>query len=308
MPVTSMPELRSESISRAQGAAPPQHDPPHEAFAFVQSLAQELSRGRVDLPSFPEVAVRVHGVLASPDASDARIARIIASDAGLAAHMLALANSAALSRGGKPIVDLKLAVTRVGHVNTRSAAIAYALGQIRRASSLAHIRDELSALWRRSTRVAAVAHVVARHTRVADPDEALLAGLLHNIGCVYILARADRHSALFTDAALRDALMADWNASIGRSIAENWGLSEGVAEAIAEQFVDARPPSGRRDLLDVLSVAVRSADHEPGVTDPQLPIAGANTFERLGIDAALLDSLIGESAAEIEDLRSALGG
>jgi len=278
-----------------------------QAFEFVQKLAAELSTGRIELPAFPEVAVRVHRVLALPDVTDDRIARVIASDAGLAARMLAMANSAALSRGGRAIVDLRQAVTRVGHQHTRSAAIAYAMGQIRMAESLAHIRDELHVLWQASTLVAALAHVVAVHTKAANADEALLSGLMHNIGSVYILARADRHSALLSDVAVRDAITTDWNAHIGRSIAENWCMSDEVAEAIAEQAVDSRPQSGRRDLLDVLSVAVRTAGFQPGVSDPALVVAGANTFGRLGIDAPMLEKLLAESATEVEELRSALG-
>jgi HD-like signal output (HDOD) protein len=278
-----------------------------QAFEFVQKLAAELSTGRVDLPAFPEVAIRVHRVLAVPDVTDERIARVISSDAGLAARMLAMANSAALSRGGRAIVDLRQAVTRVGHQHVRSAAIAYAMGQIRMAETLSHIREDLHALWQASTLAAALAHVVAVHTKAANADEALLAGLMHNIGSVYILARAERHSALFHDPAVRDAIMTDWNAHIGRSIAENWCMSDDIAEAIAEQAVDQRPPSGRRDLLDVLSVAVRTAGFRPGVSDPALVVAGANTFARLGIDASMLEQLLAESAGEVEELRSALG-
>jgi len=278
-----------------------------QAFEFVQKLAAELSAGRIELPAFPEVAIRVHRVLALPEVTDDRIARVIASDAGLAARMLAMANSAALSRGGRAIVDLRQAVTRVGHQHTRSAAIAYAMGQIRMADSLAHIRDELHVLWQASTLVAALAHVVAVRTKAANADEALLAGLMHNIGSVYILARADRHSALLSDVAVRDAITRDWNAHIGRSIAENWCMSDDVAEAIAEQAVDSRPHSGRRDLLDVLSVAVRTSGFQPGVSDPALVVAGANTFERLGIDAPMLEQLLVDSATEVEELRSALG-
>lgn len=277
------------------------------AFEFVQKLATELSTGRVELPAFPEVAIRVHRVLALPEVTDERIARVIASDAGLAARMLTMANSAALSRGGRAIVDLRQAVTRIGHQHVRSSAIAYAMGQIRMAESLYHIREDLHALWEASTLVAALAHVVAVRTRAANADEALLAGLMHNIGSVYILARAERHSALLSDATVRDAIMTDWNAQLGRSIAENWCMSDGIAGAIAEQAVDQRPHSGRRDLLDVLSVAVRTAGFRPGVSDPALIVAGANTFARLGIDPSALEQLLAESASEVEELRSALG-
>jgi HD-like signal output (HDOD) protein len=278
-----------------------------QAFEFVQKLAAEISTGRVELPAFPEVAVRVHRVLALPDVTDDRIARVIASDAGLAARMLTMANSAALSRGGRVVMDLRQAVTRVGHQHTRSAAIAYAMGQIRMAQSLDHIREDLHVLWKASTLVAALAHVVASHTKAANSDEALLAGLMHNIGSVYILARAERHSALFSDAAVRDAIMTDWTAHIGRSIAENWCMSDDVAAAIAEQSIETRPHSGRRDLLDVLSVAVRTAGFSPEVSDPALVVAGANTFQRLGIDASMLEQLLAESATEVAELRAALG-
>jgi HD-like signal output (HDOD) protein len=181
------------------------------------------------------------------------------------------------------------------------------MGRIRIAGSLAHIHGDLHDLWRASTLVAALAHVVAVHTRATNTDEALLAGLMHNIGAVYILARAARHSALFSDLAVRDAIMADWTAHIGRSIAENWGMSDEVCEAIAEQSVVTRPHSGRRDLLDVLSVAVRSSQFQPGRDDSALIVAGANTFDRLGIDGPMLEQLVAASASEIEELRSALG-
>src|SRR5690606_41867758 len=63
------------------------------AFAFVAELAQEVSGGRVELPSFPDVAVRVRKVLADEDVSNEQIARVVSSDAGLAARVFALANS-----------------------------------------------------------------------------------------------------------------------------------------------------------------------------------------------------------------------
>src|SRR5258705_69928 len=72
------------------------------AFNFVTDLAQEVSSGRVELPSFPEVAMRVRNVLADEDVSNDKIARIVGSEAALAGRVLALANSAAFSRGGRP--------------------------------------------------------------------------------------------------------------------------------------------------------------------------------------------------------------
>jgi HD-like signal output (HDOD) protein len=278
------------------------------AFEFVQALASELSRGTVDLPAYPDVAIRVRQVLAADNVTNDQIAKVITSDAGLAARMLALANSAALSRGGRPQTDLRLAITRVGHDNVRSAALAYALAQIRAAQSLTHIRADLALLWAKSTLVAATARVLAVRTRAASADEALLAGLLHNVGCVYILARADRHATFLTHAEARNAVMREWHAHIGKAIAQNWGLPEHVAEAIGEQDTVDRLEAGRRDLLDVLFVAVRAAEFESDRDGLELALAEAPAFQRLALDRGVLLDALQESGEEIAGLRSALGG
>jgi HD-like signal output (HDOD) protein len=278
-----------------------------KAFEFVQSLAAELSKGRVDLPAYPEVAMRVRQVLADEGVTNDRIAKIIASDAGLATRMLAMANSAALSRGGKPLLDLKLAVTRVGHDNVRSAALAYALAQLRAADSLAHIRNELAALWESSTLVAALARVLAVRAKAGNPDEAMLAGLLHNVGCVYILARAERHSVLFSNRAARDMLMTDWQAQIGKGIAQNWGLSEHVADAIGEQDNLDRQEAGRRDLVDALFVAKALANPATRTMDLDRLIEQMQPFRRLSMTGAQLRTALEEGEEEIAGLRAALG-
>ena len=109
------------------------------AFAFVSELAQEVSQGKVELPSFPDVAVRVRKVLADEHVSIEQVARVVSSEAGLAARVFTLANSAALNRSGRTISDLKTAVNRIGHNNVRTAAVSFAIAQLRRASELRHI-------------------------------------------------------------------------------------------------------------------------------------------------------------------------
>ena len=288
--------------------APAVHDTdPAAAFEFVRSLATELSGGRVELPSYPDVAIRVRQVLTDADVTNERIARVIASDAGLATRMLIMANSAALSRGGRPLTDLKLAVTRIGHDNVRSAALAYALAQIRAAGALEHIRADLARLWSASTLVAALARVIAVHTRACNPDEAMLAGLLHNVGSVYILARADRHSALFASPELRAELMCQWQANVGKAIAQNWSLPERVCDAIGDQDVVERIDAGPRDIIDVLGVAVRTSAFYGRDTRFETLMAGQPAFLRLGLDTAAWGRILEASAEEIAGLRSALG-
>jgi HD-like signal output (HDOD) protein len=146
------------------------------AFQFVADLATEVSKGRVELPAFPDVATRVRKALADERVAPDQIARVVGSEAGLAARVMTLANSAALNRSGKNITELKTAINRIGHNNVRTAAVAFAISQLRRAEELKPISRELEGLWREATMVAALCHAIAARTPEVNSDEAMLAG------------------------------------------------------------------------------------------------------------------------------------
>ena len=275
------------------------------AFAFVSELAQEVSSGKVELPSFPDVAVRVRKVLADEQVSNEQIARIVGSDAGLAARMLTLANSAALNRSGRAVADLKTAINRIGHNNVRTAAVAFAIAQLRRASELRNIAPQLERVWQEATLVAALSFSIASRCQI-NSDESMLAGLLHNVGKLYILARANRHGSLFSEPAALAQVMRDWHANVGKAIVENWGFPEHIAEAIGEHETIDRTV-GQADVADVLTVAVMAAGFMGHEVDFELNMQGVKAFRRLSLDNAKCAHIMQSCSDEISALRSALG-
>ena len=276
------------------------------AFTFVAELAQDVSSGRVELPSFPDVAVRVRKVLADEQVSNEQIARVVGSDAGLAARVFTLANSAALNRSSKTISDLKTAINRIGQNNVRTAAVSFAIAQLRRAGELKHIAKELEQMWQEATKVAALAYSIASKSGGINADESMLAGLLHNVGKIYILARANRHTHLFKDPGVLTQIMRDWHANIGKAIVENWGFPEQIAEAIAEhENVDRIV--GNADITDVLTVAVMMAGFLGQEADLELNMLGVKAFARLGLDNKKCVQIMQDGAEEISALRTALG-
>jgi putative nucleotidyltransferase with HDIG domain len=274
------------------------------AFAFVTELAQEVSSGKVELPSFPDIAVRVRKVLADDQVSIEQIARVVGSDPGLAARVFTLANSAALNRGGRNVSELKTAVNRIGHNNVRTAAVSFAIAQLRRAGELKHISKELEALWQESTMVAALAYAIASRSRV-NADECMLAGLLHNVGKIYILARAQKHS-FFKEPETLQQLLRDWHANVGKAIVENWGFPEHIAEAIGEHE-NVERVNDERDVTDVLTVAVMMAGFFGHEADLELNMQGVKSFWRLGLDNEKCVHVMRDCADEIRALRTALG-
>ncbi|MEQ1579639.1 MAG: HDOD domain-containing protein [Steroidobacteraceae bacterium] len=276
------------------------------AFQFVTELAQEVSAGHVDLPAFPDVAMRVRKALSDENVGAEQIARIVGSEPGLAARVLALANSAALNRSGKAITELRTAVSRIGHNNVRTAAVSFAISQLRRAGELRQIIKQLEAVWKEATMVAALAHAIGTRSPGVNSDEAMLGGLMHNVGKIYILARAHKHPTLFADAKAMHSIMRSWHSNIGKAIIENWGFPEQIAEAVGEhENIDRR--GGNPDVTDVLTVATMMAAFFGQEADLELNMQGVRAFTRLGLDNAKCAHIMRDCVEEIAALRTALG-
>ncbi|MBX3694398.1 MAG: HDOD domain-containing protein [Steroidobacteraceae bacterium] len=287
--------------------ADPINRPSKAAFEFVQALAQELSGGRIELPSFPDVAIRVQRALADEDVRPDAIVRIIGAEPALAAWVLRMSNSAALNVTGRQITDLRTAVTRLGFNLVRSSAVSFAMSQLTRAEELKGLEQPLRELWDRSTLVAAMANVVAKQFTQVNSDTALLAGLLHGIGRLYLLTRVRKFPALFTDTASYNQIVSDWHANVAKAILENWDLADEIVAAVHEHEQVDRAHDGPADLTDVLLIGDLLASFREWPDSLELNLQGVQAVERMRLDRARLERVIEESANEVAAMRQALG-
>jgi HD-like signal output (HDOD) protein len=280
---------------------------PQEAFLFVQSLAAELSVGSVDLPGFPEIVARVRAVLADVNVSAERVARVLSAEPVLAARLLRIANSAALNPAGHAVTDVRTAVARVGLNLVRSTTLSYAVQQLRGAPTLRGLEKPLDMLWQRSVLVASLSYVIARRLTRVSPDTALLAGLLHGIGRLYILTRASRHRSLFADAASYQAIERDWHLGIAVALLEHWELAPELIEAVRASEDYARESRGDPSLSDVLVAASLIAVYQDQPELLEARLQSVRPVARLPLTGAAREALLTESAREIAALRAALG-
>jgi HD-like signal output (HDOD) protein len=198
-------------------------------------------------------------------------------------------------------------VQRLGLNMVRSAAMAFAMAQMKKASELKGLEVPLAALWQRCTGVAAMSHVVARRLTKLNPDSALLAGLLHGVGELYILTRAHKHPALFSDRPVYEQIVRDWHVSVAKALLENWEISEDIVKAISE-FEDLdRGHTGPADLSDVLTVAHLMVSYQEYPESIELNMQGVSARKRMSLDGTTYSNIILESADEIKELQEALG-
>ena len=273
----------------------------------MQALASELSRGKVDLPSFPDIALRVRKVLADEEVSQEQVVRVVGSEPALAARLMQIANSAALNFTGKPIQDLRTAINRMGHNMVRSAAIAFAMSQLKKVDSLKGLEKPLDDLWKSSAAVAAMSHAVAKRYSKVNPDTGMLAGLLHGIGKLYILTRSSKHPALFADQATYNQIVRDWHSPVAKALLENWDMAEEIVNAVSDYEDMERAHSGPVDLTDVLTVGNLLAAFKEHPESLEINMHDVAACKRMNIDRASYEKLIDESETEIDALRQALG-
>ena len=276
------------------------------ALQFLGDLAAEVSKGTVDLPCFPDIVIRIRNALADPKSTPEKTVTIVGAEPRLAARLLQTANSAAFNPSGRPLTDLRNAITRLGHQLVQSAAMAFAVQHMKEEESLRSIAKPMTDLWRESISVASICQVVARRTKVS-PDEAFLTGLLHGIGRLYIMVRAvGKVNGVAADDAFFE-LVSGWDASIGKTVLENWGFAEEMSEAIGDQRDTDRKRKHEADLSDILIVGIALGEALQRPAPRVVDVETLAAFTTIGLSAQDCTTILTHAEYQLGSLQDALG-
>ena len=275
-----------------------------ELFRFLQKLVNDMYED-LELPGFPDVVVRLQQTLADEKSSARDIVRLVSSDTALSAKLLQLANSAAFKPGNREISDLKAAVTVLGFSLVRGTATSFAMRQTEQQAWLLPLKPELHRIWQESTGVAAICFVGARHIAGMRPDEALAAGLFHQLGTLYVLTRAHREGIAIGDTGEWSATIADWTPTIARAILENWRVPAHLTDAVEHQDALGRENPGELSLLARLLAAAKLYQQ---MQDPRTDHSGAQAIlANVKFGTQPFMEMIQSAREEIEAVRRVIG-
>jgi HD-like signal output (HDOD) protein len=280
--------------------------PAPEIAEFTRILTTELAGESLELPSFPEVALRVRKALGNPDIAVDDVVRMVSAEPSLAVRLLQLANSVALNPGGQKITALRIAIARIGFNLARSATIAFAMSQMRRADAWRGLERRFRELWEESAHLAAMSHAVAKRARGLVADQAMLAGMLHAVGKLFVLTRISKFPVLLNTPAYYFDVERAWHARVARAILTRWELGPDIISAACDFESAAQQRAGGADLRDVLFAARYIATLPPVSPVPDPAIFAAPPFQRLGLDPEVCGGILAASATEIASLRAAL--
>jgi HD-like signal output (HDOD) protein len=225
-----------------------------QRFQMLEDIAQELS-DEVVFPTAFDVVTRLRKALQNPDLPLPRIAEIVEMEPLISGRLIGLANSVAFRRRGMEVRSVKVAVTRLGINLVRSTAMGISMNQLLRAKDLLPFRDIAQRLWQHSLQTAAAADVIAQRMTNIAPDEALLAGLVHDLGAFYMLYRASQYEELRNRPDTVRYLITEWHESIGHSLLIALGMPHAIADAMRDHDRPRSIPRPPRNLADVVYVA-----------------------------------------------------
>jgi HD-like signal output (HDOD) protein len=270
----------------------------------LKTITAQAASGDLVFPTGIDVALKIQRALDDPDCHIDAAARLVVGEPLLAARVVAIANSVAYNRSGQKITDVRNAVSRIGLRTLRTLATALATRQMAGASTDPEIRSIAARLWEHTAHVAALAHVIARRVTHLDPETAMFAGIVHEVGGFYLISRAKDFPGLLVGEP------GDWaesaEAEIGRAILTRLAVPDAVMQAIEAQWDGylALPPVTLGDTLLLANelAPVTSPLYELGI----IRNGGSAPIIDSVIDEQTLSSILTESSAEVESLTAAL--
>jgi HD-like signal output (HDOD) protein len=195
---------------------------------------------------------------------------------------LSTANSATYNQSGRPVRELRLAMTRLGERLVQSLAFSFMMRQMRTLQILQPVGAQLHVLWKRNITAAVFCRELAGRAGV-HPDAAFLTGLLSGTGRLYILVRTLTGNTSLLKCSQFNELIDSWHAQIGAEVLANWGFIE-EARAVGAQEEFEREASSKADLSDVL-IASNALTTALDVSQGSFELPSLESFSRLGLTA-----------------------
>jgi len=189
---------------------------------LLSGFFHHYNNEELNIPSLPDVAIKLRNAMHNDDIGIADAVKIIQHDPVFSAKLIGLANCP-LYLGVSPVKSCLEAVNRIGLNATRNLIISLSINRIFKTSSPL-IRKYLDELWRESLSTSIISFVLATITKQANPEEALLAGLICNIGAIPFLSFAANFPKDYYTESDIDLALTYVKGPVGYKILNDWGF------------------------------------------------------------------------------------
>jgi HD-like signal output (HDOD) protein/signal transduction histidine kinase len=258
------------------------------------------------LPAMPQILVKLLGHLQADDLGMQELAALIAKDAGMTGKILAVANSSAYHRSSRS-VNLEQSLVALGTDMIKTLVISDSVFQT--FNNFPHSGStDLRAFWKNSLLAAVIARELARRMDYPQLEEAYLAGLLHNVGRLALLATAPKEYAFNFTArddedlcAVEQRTLQITHAEAGAWLIERWQLDSFLADSVLYHHEPSDRLESSHPLIRIVRLAHVLASH------PDDAQAVADAAALCGVDLDDIDAVIAGAARQVETSAAHLG-
>ena len=272
---------------------------------ILQMLEKKIKSNQLVLPSMPDIFLQVKKIVDDPSSNVGNISNVITRDPSLSARILKVANNA-MYRGNDEITNLQLAVSRMGLQLVKTLVTSHAITQMFNQPK-GVLKPFFSELQQHSSEVSANAYAIAKKYTNINPDDALLAGLVHNIGYLPMARCVESFPEVEENPNLLIEVMGAVHTKVGKMVLDSWSFPQHIIDASIHYIEQFRKGTATIDLTDIVIIAglntYRGTDHPCTLPDwSKYP-----AFQKIGIHSRDELEKLDELEAEINSARTMLG-
>lgn len=271
---------------------------------IIAEIQREFNHNEVDLPSMPEVALKINKAIQDETLDIQKIADIIQIDPMISARAVQVANSA-MYAGSQPVQTIKRAVQRIGLRAMRAIVMSVTIRNLYHPQSPL-IKKRMKTYYHHSIRVGVLSRAIAKKVKGFDPEQAFLAGLIHDIGIVPILIRADSHGDIKNNAELLEKTIKDLKINIGAMLLKQWEFEDELVTVVQDAENWDREVINA-DYCDVIQVAQLHCEMIGGRRMDAPPLAELPAFNRLNLEGLNPSLIVAQAKQEMSEVIHLLG-
>jgi HD-like signal output (HDOD) protein/signal transduction histidine kinase len=258
------------------------------------------------LPAMPQILIKLIEHLQADDLGMQELAALVSTDAGMTTKILSVANSSAYHRSGRSI-GLEQSMVALGTDMIKMLVISESVFQT--FNNFPHSGStDLRSFWKQSLTAAVIARDLAKHMAYPQVEEAYLAGLLHNVGRLALLATASQEYAFNFTArddedlcAVEQRTLQITHTEAGAWLIERWHLDSFLADSVLYHHEPSSRLEASHPLIRIVRLAHLMATHD--VQDEVI----AQSMSLCGLEQDQLETIAANAARQVAKSAAVLG-
>ena len=279
--------------------------------AAIAELSADIKNNKLELPSPPDIILKVRALAHNDSSSAEDLANLVKHDPNISGRIIKIANSALFGTRFH-VSSVQSAVARLGFSKIQYLVTGLAIAQNFINAKTRGLENYFNEIWQQSNMVATICYVLAQQKTDIDPEQALLAGMVHNIGVLPLMLRLNKISALNNEPKLlihvANQVVPKLYQKAGKMILDKWNFSPLIVSVAITHNSLERESTGPIDLNDLVSIAYelnKLSDFTDNETIPET-FVNSTVFRKVWANWAEASAELSQLKEQIEHVNSSI--